>query len=492
MATEKRGTVSFCPSFQIPGIKAEKQDTAGPDPGEGSKGARETPRVVKTEGLRGFLQWAAPQQVKEEPDARRLPCWDAQWQEVLKAVCSPCPGRRLLESTSENDAKMLLGPLVSLAEHGQWPTEERGGWVLPGPSREAYQTFSEITSGDRGEDGNPVRRKPSCQPFRQFLYQEAEGPREACSRLRELCCQWLEPERRSKEEILELVILEQFLAILPPEMQSWVREAGPETCLRAVGLVEDFLLRRQGAKRLKQQELGPYEEVVVNFPKEEEETQMDPEERPLVREAQQECAAEEGLQGFGPEEKEDRDHIKIIEQLEPNEISLQEAEIDVIPIQNHAGEFWESKGRRRTGEKPYKCLECGKSFIYGSDLIKHERTHTGEKPFVCTGCGKRFSQSSHLISHERVHTGEKPYKCLACGKSFGWRSDLVRHQRIHTGEKPYICPDCGRSFSASSDLTRHQKTHVGDKPYKCPVCRRTFSQRSQVVSHRRICTVGNC
>ncbi|XP_074151418.1 zinc finger and SCAN domain-containing protein 2 isoform X1 [Sminthopsis crassicaudata] len=98
-----------------------------------------------------------------------------------------------------------------------------------------------------GSDHGP---EASCQQFWQFRYQEAAGPREALNQLRELCRQWLRPEKCTKEQILELLVLEQFLTVLPREIQSWVREQHPESGEEAVALVEN-LQREPGSSEQK-------------------------------------------------------------------------------------------------------------------------------------------------------------------------------------------------------------------------------------------------
>lgn len=58
------------------------------------------------------------------------------------------------------------------------------------------------------------------QRFRQFRYHDAAGPREAFRQLRELSRQWLRPDIRTKEQIVEMLVQEQLLAILPEEARA--------------------------------------------------------------------------------------------------------------------------------------------------------------------------------------------------------------------------------------------------------------------------------
>uniref|UniRef100_A0A8C2MWU8 Zinc finger with KRAB and SCAN domains 2 n=1 Tax=Cricetulus griseus TaxID=10029 RepID=A0A8C2MWU8_CRIGR len=116
--------------------------------------------------------------------------------------------------------------------------------------------------------------------FRQFCYEDVTGPHEAFSQLWELCCRWLKPEMRSKEQILEQLVIEQFLTILPEKIQAWAQKQCPESGEEAVALVvhlekETRRLRKQVSSPLHSEKQAPSGTVweVADFEPEQLETQ---------------------------------------------------------------------------------------------------------------------------------------------------------------------------------------------------------------------------
>ena len=44
-----------------------------------------------------------------------------------------------------------------------------------------------------------------------------------------------------------------------------------------------------------------------------------------------------------------------------------------------------------------------------------------------------------LKSHEKTHSKSRPFKCIDCNKTFTVRYSLICHTRTHTRERPYQC-----------------------------------------------------
>ncbi|XP_060093842.1 zinc finger and SCAN domain-containing protein 29-like isoform X2 [Heteronotia binoei] len=256
-------------------------------------GAGKAIRIIPPEDTAERFGWC-------EGGEERL--WKVQSQDFLGRMDSPHTGWGK-ERSPWDDAKAFLVSFEQVAKACQWSRKEWVARLMPALSGEAQQAFGALEARDREDYGKVKaailrweanRMETLRQHFRQFRSQEVEDPRRIYSQLQELCRQWLRPERHSKEQILELLILEQFLAILPPELQSWIRAGCPENCTQAVALVDVFLMNHRGAETWKWQ--GPLREVgSLNA----EEESLDLTQRKVYKEARQNSEGEIHLLGRG-------------------------------------------------------------------------------------------------------------------------------------------------------------------------------------------------
>lgn len=144
--------------------------------------------------------------------------------------------------------------------------------------------------------------------------------------------------------------------------------------------------------------------------------------------------------------------------------------------------------RKHTGERPYQCESCKRTYSRIDKLRAHQHIHFGEKCHKCQVCDYATVDKGSLKKHMRIHNDERPFKCQICPYRSKRSCHLTVHLRTHTGDHPFVCiyESCMSAFKTSSDLKRHIRMHTGERPYACDICDYRCSIKSNLGVHIRI------
>ncbi|XP_039904754.1 uncharacterized protein LOC120744423 [Simochromis diagramma] len=161
---------------------------------------------------------------------------------------------RLERLTEADDIEHFLITFERMATAYRW---QKPDWVfrliplLTGKARGAYVHMDIDDSLDYDKVKSAILSKYDINPetyrqrFRSLDVQPDESPRELYARLKELYGKWIQPKGKTIHDIGETIILEQFLRLLSPELQVWIREHNPGSAMEAARLADVFVAARK-------------------------------------------------------------------------------------------------------------------------------------------------------------------------------------------------------------------------------------------------------
>ena len=120
---------------------------------------------------------------------------------------------------------------------------------LTGKAQQAYAALPPNDAKDYDKVKEAILRRYDItketyrQRFRQLRPTESESPQEVVTRLQDLATRWTR-ESQTREELLDLVVREQFLSILPEDVRVAVIERQPKDCTEASKIAGNYLQAR--------------------------------------------------------------------------------------------------------------------------------------------------------------------------------------------------------------------------------------------------------
>ncbi|KAL2089206.1 hypothetical protein ACEWY4_016105 [Coilia grayii] len=164
-----------------------------------------------------------------------------------------------------DDIEQYLTTFERLAVAYRWPQADWAVYLVPyltGRARAAYVAMDIVEAMDYDKVKEAILAKYEInediyrERFRDPDIRPGETPRELYHRLKDLYRKWIKPAGKTVEDIGEMIILEQYLRSLAPDVRVWVKEHSPASGQQAAEWVEAFLSARRGPKTFRFQRVS--------------------------------------------------------------------------------------------------------------------------------------------------------------------------------------------------------------------------------------------
>jgi hypothetical protein len=103
--------------------------------------------------------------------------------------------------------------------------------------------------------------------------------------------------------------------------------------------------------------------------------------------------------------------------------------------------------------------------------VRPEKQLYQKKIFHCEYCDKTFAKKFNMQSHMVRHTGDRPFRCTDCGAVFSRFSDMTRHKKVHSDVRRHVCGGslatgapwgCGKACPRADALQNHYRSKIGE------------------------------
>ena len=165
-------------------------------------------------------------------------------------------GPKMQPYREDEDIEHYISTFERIAIACRWPEDNWALQLVPlltGKARAAYLAMDLEEAMQFHLVKAAILQKFEINPetyrdrFRASRVETGETPKELQTRLKELYDKWMNPRQKSKEEIGDAIVMEQFLCILNPELRTWIQERDPSSSRVAAGLAETFIAARRAS-----------------------------------------------------------------------------------------------------------------------------------------------------------------------------------------------------------------------------------------------------